>query len=847
MASFEKEARRACETMLQRNVASVGHPAGKRRRSIRLQLEGGGSVIATRRKTEGRAELETRVLEKLRANGAEVPKVLGFDGSILLQEDLGKTRLSMALRKASAAEAEKLLDTALTSLAKTHVAAKTAGLKRHVETLDGEDWRSGLFERPRILGAFLGIPAPDLPIEKLHRRLEVSSPEFVKWDARPPNAIVLKNGDVTWIDWEHCGRRHRLDDLVWLFGDQSCPDFPEAEERLLARHVPAFRDHMAPDDAAEYLGVYGAFHMCVRLGLFLNKHQKTGATDWSSLPSDGNAADSELVARAHMTTIRAARWASWSPLTADLSTWFSQVTAQIEEARQQSASSRRRTKPSALKTSFSDEYKAWIKTQTDKGHGKNGIFKILLDEKFDYDLIKSEMDFEPTIPVDQLVAPNDIPRLDPGRIIVRELKIKNNPYAAKRKRRRKKSAGSTDTKPAISQKGKLLIPNAVRSSANGAELYTLRDFLNEEECQELIRLIMSSLRQSTLTNDDSPDQKFRTSRTCDLKRLKNPFVTEIDRRICGIMGIDPSCSEPIQGQYYEIGQEFKAHTDYFEKKDLEKHTKKRGQRTYTFMKYLNDSCSGGETRFDKLGKTYPPRQGMAIIWNSLDENGKPNRSTMHHGLAVKTGYKAIVTKWFRTGKTGTIFTKDSGEFIPNHTKTGFYKEFLSQDLFTKILDYYGANRPNGAEEQAPGEIQNTEGSCYSGNVLIDLPAQLKTDIHTSLKPVLEAWSGVKLESTDVSGIRVHGRGAIVKPHRDASDDQIISAVVNVDQELDAAWPIEIEDNYYRRHHIILQPGEVLFYEGRRLLHGMPTPLNGSHYADLSCAFKPVDSQSKSAK
>ena len=83
----------------------------------------------------GRAELETRVLQMLRANGAQVPEVLAFDGEIRLQEDLGKTRLSMALKTASAAEAEKLLDTALASLAKTHAAAKTAGLKRFVPSV----------------------------------------------------------------------------------------------------------------------------------------------------------------------------------------------------------------------------------------------------------------------------------------------------------------------------------------------------------------------------------------------------------------------------------------------------------------------------------------------------------------------------------------------------------------------------------------------------------------------------------------------------------------------------------------------------------------------------------------
>ena len=66
------------------------------------------------------------------------------------------------------------------------------------------------------------------------------------------------------------------------------------------------------------------------------------------------------------------------------------------------------------------------------------------------------------------------------------------------------------------------------------------------------------------------------------------------------MGINSSYSEIIQGQIYEIGQEFKVHTDTFEGAAFEEHTKERGQRTYTFMIYLNDVEEGGETEFPEL-------------------------------------------------------------------------------------------------------------------------------------------------------------------------------------------------------------------------------------------------------
>lgn len=328
MTNIEREARRACKAMLQSDVTRVEYLSGKRKRSVRFHLADDKTVIATYRATPGQAELEARVLPKLRAQGALVPKVLAFDGRFLFQEDLGKNRLSKVLRAGSAADAETLLDAAIKSLAQTHTAAKSAKLKGHVPTLDGEEWRSTLFSKPGIIGNFLGLPAPDLQIPALHDRLTVTDPEFVKWDARPPNAIVLDDGQVGWIDWEHCGARNRLDDLVWLFGDQSCPDFPDVEERLLNRHLPAFTDGRDLGDARDYLAVYGTFHMCVRLGLILNSQKKRGLADWDSVLEDGFS----TVASAHRTTIRASRWAANSPLTSALSPWLSDVANQIESA-----------------------------------------------------------------------------------------------------------------------------------------------------------------------------------------------------------------------------------------------------------------------------------------------------------------------------------------------------------------------------------------------------------------------------------------------------------------------------------------------------------------------------------
>src|SRR6185503_17056751 len=180
------------------------------------------------------------------------------------------------------------------------------------------------------------------------------------------------------------------------------------------------------------------------------------------------------------------------------------------------------------------------------------------------------------------------------------------------------------------------------------ELYTAEGFLEPEECEALIAIIRDQLRPSTVSSEAGHGQSaFRTSRTCDLTGAE-PEVRALDEKICGAMGIDPALAEPSQGQLYDVTQEFKAHTDYFEPYELERNsTPTLGQRTWTFMVYLNDVESGGETAFVNVGLIIPPRAGMAVLWNNLRADSTPNYDTLHHGMPVKAGRKAIITKWFR--------------------------------------------------------------------------------------------------------------------------------------------------------------------------------------------------------
>jgi ribosomal protein L16 Arg81 hydroxylase len=186
------------------------------------------------------------------------------------------------------------------------------------------------------------------------------------------------------------------------------------------------------------------------------------------------------------------------------------------------------------------------------------------------------------------------------------------------------------------------------------QLYTLDHFLSDEECDALIHIINTNLRPSTVT---TYIEGFRTSYSSDLAPLKLPLVEAIDKKISNALGIQLSYSEGIQAQKYSVGQEFKPHTDYFEPhtKEYEEHASKRGNRTWTFMIYLNRTPKGGGTRFTHIDKTFYPQKGTAVIWNSLHRDGRVNVDTMHWGMPIEEGEKYIITKWFRERSDGPMF------------------------------------------------------------------------------------------------------------------------------------------------------------------------------------------------
>lgn len=191
-------------------------------------------------------------------------------------------------------------------------------------------------------------------------------------------------------------------------------------------------------------------------------------------------------------------------------------------------------------------------------------------------------------------------------------------------------------------------PAAYRVEDERIELFAIGDFLSADECIRLCAMIDAVARPSALHELDYASG-FRTSYSGDLDPC-DAFVAGLSKRIDAVLGVDAAIGEPLQGQRYHPGQQFKPHNDWFYTSEgyWPQEEARGGQRSWTAMAYLNAVEAGGATAFTLLGLEIEPKPGVLLLWNNALPDGRPNEATLHAGLPVERGVKYVITKWYRT-------------------------------------------------------------------------------------------------------------------------------------------------------------------------------------------------------
>ncbi|WP_404354967.1 2OG-Fe(II) oxygenase [Cytobacillus firmus] len=176
-------------------------------------------------------------------------------------------------------------------------------------------------------------------------------------------------------------------------------------------------------------------------------------------------------------------------------------------------------------------------------------------------------------------------------------------------------------------------------------IVVLGNVLSDEECDQLIQQSIDRMQRSKVANSLEVDE-LRTSSSTFFEEGENGLVARIEKRVSQIMNIPVDHSEGLQILNYKIGQEYKAHFDFFSSTSRAA----SNPRISTLVMYLNDVEEGGETYFPKLNFSVSPQKGMAVYFEYFYNDQYLNDLTLHGGAPVIIGDKWAATQWMRRKK-----------------------------------------------------------------------------------------------------------------------------------------------------------------------------------------------------
>ena len=206
--------------------------------------------------------------------------------------------------------------------------------------------------------------------------------------------------------------------------------------------------------------------------------------------------------------------------------------------------------------------------------------------------------------------------------------------------------------------------------------------------------------------------------------------------------------------------------------------------------------------------------------------------------------------------SGQIFTKfleEVTKFVPAFTEKGFMKSRIPKQLFKTILEarilalketrisvekVVDDGILNGWTMIENQDSRETKLVHVHRTQMIDLDEATREEMFKTLGPLAEQWSNLKLAPTSIYGIRRYRNMSTLLAHVDQLQTHVISIIINVAQDVDEKWPLYIKDNDGGEKKIFLEPGEMLFYESARLVHGRQLPLRGSFYDNVFIHYKP---------
>ena len=169
-------------------------------------------------------------------------------------------------------------------------------------------------------------------------------------------------------------------------------------------------------------------------------------------------------------------------------------------------------------------------------------------------------------------------------------------------------------------------------------IFLEEDFLEEEACSALLDL----MGQEDFVVSNALFYKSDHCGFCaEFPPNAHPLLAMLALRLEARVGIHPATPLTLRFRYYQPGEGHPPHHDTYPDGDA--------TLALSMLLPLVTTPEGGETDFP-LAQPAPlsiaPRRGRLTTWWSLMADGQEDPSSLHSGLEVKSGYKAVLLAFF---------------------------------------------------------------------------------------------------------------------------------------------------------------------------------------------------------
>ena len=178
------------------------------------------------------------------------------------------------------------------------------------------------------------------------------------------------------------------------------------------------------------------------------------------------------------------------------------------------------------------------------------------------------------------------------------------------------------------------------------------EFLSPGMCDWLIARARPNLVRARVYDPSTGirDGAVRTNTEFHIGTFDSDLIVMIlQQRIATLTHLMLAGMEACTILHYAPGEEFTPHVDYFDTSTPEnaRIVASDGQRVLTFLVYLNEEYSGGETAFSHLQWRWRGRKGDALWFVNVNPDFSPNPRTLHAGLPPASGEKWLFSQWIR--------------------------------------------------------------------------------------------------------------------------------------------------------------------------------------------------------